>query len=108
MLLVIYIYILIQLWRAGEKKEKLNRELFEKLRRERMQTELDRDRLMRNIEDAYELRAKLRKGGINQCKTPPNYQSVNCDGTPMSIEDQIKEAIEKEDYERAAKLRDKL
>jgi hypothetical protein len=99
MLLVLYIYLLIQLWRAGEKKEKLNQQLFEKLRRERMQTELDRDRLMRNI--AYEMRAKLR----NKNSVSVGYSIFE---TRESIENQIKEAIEKEDYERAAKLRDML
>lgn len=49
------------------------------------------------------------KGGFTGgCRTVSDYAPVHCDGTPYTKEERIQAAIDREDYELAAKLRDSL
>lgn len=41
------------------------------------------------------------KGGIV-------FEQINCDGSKVSLEQQLKDALEREDYAKAIELRDKM
>lgn len=111
MLLILYIYLLIQLWRVGNEAKKN----YEKLRRENTQLLLDADRMMREIADSFQTKRVKSELPFAGGRVDPNhacsdrkFPRLNCDSTEQTDEQMLKQCINEENYELAAVIRDRI
>lgn len=116
MLLILYLYLIIQLHRAGS-RTKAN---YEKLIRENTQLLLDADRMMREIADSFQtkrVKSNADETSITHVFGVPLYKRGDIKGfskggyvpkDEQSLEDQLKQCLEEENFELAAVIRDRI